>query len=82
METLFIPEVLYDSFAVGALNKVGTGTLTLGGSNGYMGLTSVNGGTLAVTTGGVLERWAPSPLRAAITFWSTADCADQCLHHA
>lgn len=33
-----------------AFTKVGTGTLTLGGTNAYSGITTVNAGTLAFTT--------------------------------
>ncbi len=41
----------------GALTKVGTGTLTLGGSNLYTGSTTINGGTLAMSGTGSI---APS----------------------
>jgi autotransporter-associated beta strand protein/autotransporter passenger strand-loop-strand repeat protein len=36
------------------LTKVGAGTLTLGGSNGFTGLLSIQGGTLALGTSGYL----------------------------
>ncbi|WP_296345300.1 autotransporter-associated beta strand repeat-containing protein [Reyranella sp.] len=41
----------------GALTKIGTGTLTLGGSNLYTGSTAINGGTLALSGTGSI---APS----------------------
>ncbi|HEY4283700.1 MAG TPA: autotransporter-associated beta strand repeat-containing protein, partial [Chthoniobacterales bacterium] len=38
----------------GTFTKVGSGTLTLSGSNGYTGLTTVSGGTLQVNTNNAL----------------------------
>ena len=37
---------------LGALTKVGTGTLTLSGANGYGGLTTISAGTLQIGAGG------------------------------
>jgi fibronectin-binding autotransporter adhesin len=42
---------LADNSAAGSLNKVGTGTLTLTGSNTYTGPTIVSGGTLQIGNG-------------------------------
>ena len=42
--------------ATGALSKVGTGTLTLTGTNGYTGDTTISGGALALTgTGSIAQ---------------------------
>ena len=52
----------------GALDKIGTGTLTFSGAKSYTGLTSVNGGTLAygasnvLSTGGITVDGATSIL--------------------
>jgi autotransporter-associated beta strand protein len=39
---------------MGALTKSGNGTLTLGGANGYLGNTTINGGTVVVSNDGNL----------------------------
>lgn len=44
-----IPQALVDNGG-GTLAKIGSGTLTLTGANGYAGTTAVNAGTLATTT--------------------------------
>jgi autotransporter-associated beta strand protein len=46
---------LYDAGTGGKLTKVGTSTLTLTGSNGFTGLTTVNTGTLEIASNGVLN---------------------------
>ncbi|MCA9229189.1 MAG: autotransporter-associated beta strand repeat-containing protein [Planctomycetales bacterium] len=41
-----------DISGLGALSKLGAGTLTLTGSNSYSGTTTINGGTLQIGSGG------------------------------
>jgi fibronectin-binding autotransporter adhesin len=42
---------------LGGLNKVGAGSLTLSGSNVYMGTTNINGGVLAISSTAALPGW-------------------------
>ncbi len=52
----------------GGLAKVGTGTLTLSGTNSYAGTTAVNAGTLAITSTSALPGYAsPGQLSVAAT---------------
>ena len=46
----------------GALTKVGPGTLTLTGTQGYTGATNVNGGTFSIGGGGTLPTLASSAI--------------------
>jgi fibronectin-binding autotransporter adhesin len=50
--SLFSGAILDNGTAMVALTKVGTGMLTLSGSNTYSGATAINAGTLAVGNGG------------------------------
>ncbi|HRZ86294.1 MAG TPA: autotransporter-associated beta strand repeat-containing protein [bacterium] len=45
----------YGTYYPGALTKVGLGTMTITGSNGYTGATTVNGGTLQAGAANVLS---------------------------
>ena len=60
------------SAAVDGLTKLGTGTLTLAGSNTYMGTTTVNAGTLALSAAGAINSSSSICLAAAGTFDSSA----------
>ena len=44
----------------GSFTKAGTGTLTLTGNNSYAGTTTAGAGTLAVSTGGVINNSSPA----------------------
>ena len=46
---------LFDNGLVASLIKVGSGTFTIRGTNTYAGTTTVNAGTLEITTNGVLN---------------------------
>ena len=60
--------VIQDTAGTLALTKVGTGTLTLGGSNTYSGNTTISAGTLALSTTGSLNSTPKITVAAGTTF--------------
>jgi autotransporter-associated beta strand protein len=61
----------------GVLNKLGAGTLTLGGSNGYAGGTTLNAGSISISDGNALGSGALQVnLTTGGTFLTIANTAD------
>lgn len=55
-------------YGAGALNEVGSGTLTLSGANTYTGNTNINSGTLKIGANGVMPSTSAVTVAAGATF--------------